>query len=193
MAREGDTKDRILDEAQTLFQERGYNGFSYKHISERLGVRNAAVHYHYPAKADLGEAMVHRFRERFAQWVQHLDNKYHDNPVKLLDGFITIPRSYMKRSDMVCPLGVLESNFNILPEPMQRETRHLGRDMRSWLTELLEMGRQTGVFSFDGPAADKSLMISAALQGASIMASAESPALFETTVKQIKRELGILK
>ncbi len=193
MGKEGDTKDRILDEAEALLQERGYNGFSYKHISERLGVRNAAVHYHYPAKADLGEAMVHRFRARFAHWVQHLDSKYNGNPVKLLDGFIAIPRSYMKRSDMVCPLGVLESNFNILPEPMQRETVHLGRDMRTWLTGLLEKGRAAGAFRFDGPAADKSLMITAALQGASIMASAESPALFETTVKQIKRELGIVK
>ena len=46
------TKDKILDLASNMLQEHGYNGFSYGHISKQLGVRNAAVHYHFPTKAD---------------------------------------------------------------------------------------------------------------------------------------------
>ena len=191
MGKESDTKDKILDLAVDLLQDRGYNGFSYTHISEKLGIKNAAVHYHFPTKAELGTALIQRFRAQFSSWTAHLQSKYPNQPLKHLEGYIAIPRSFMKREKMVCPLGVLESDFNILPDPMRFETRGLSRDMRQWFTQVLETGRSQGVFHFSGPAQDKAVMITAALQGASFMAGAESPLVFETTVCQIKRDLGI--
>jgi AcrR family transcriptional regulator len=191
MGKESDTKDKILDLAVDLLQDRGYNGFSYSHISEQLGIKNAAVHYHFPSKADLGTALIQRFRAQFASWTAHLQSKYPNQFLKHLDGYIAIPRSFMKREKLVCPLGVLESDFNILPDAMRIETRGLSRDMRRWFTGVLEMGRRQGVFNFSGPAEDKAVMITAALQGASFMASAESQTVFEITVRQIKRDLGV--
>ena len=57
-----DTRERILDEAERLMGARGYSGFSYQDISRPLGIRNAAIHYHFPAKADLGLAVIERYR-----------------------------------------------------------------------------------------------------------------------------------
>jgi TetR/AcrR family transcriptional repressor of nem operon len=45
-----DTKKRILDMAEDLLLTRGFNAFSYQHISSELGMKNAAIHYHYPKK-----------------------------------------------------------------------------------------------------------------------------------------------
>jgi len=191
MIKATDTKNKILDLAAELLQNRGYKGFSYAHIAAELGIKNAAVHYHFPTKADLGTAMITRFREQFQSWTAHLDNKYPQQVEHLLDGYIAVPRSFIKNDNVVCPLGVLESDFNILPDTMQRETRGLSYDMRAWFSGVLNLGREQGIFEFSGPAADKALMITAALQGASLMAGAESPELFETTVTQIKRDLGL--
>ncbi len=66
--RRGETRKDILNAAEQFLQLRGYNGFSYHHISAELGVRNAAVHYHFPTKADLGAAVIRRFRENFRWW-----------------------------------------------------------------------------------------------------------------------------
>ena len=191
MIKATDTKGKILELAAELLQSRGYKGFSYAHISEELGIKNAAVHYHFPTKADLGTAMITRFREQFQSWTAHLDKKYPHEVEHLLDGYIAVPRSFIKNDNFVCPLGVLESDFNILPDTMQRETRGLSHDMREWFSGVLNLGREQGIFKFSGPAEDKALMITAALQGASLMAGAESPELFETTVTQIKRDLGL--
>ena len=49
------TSQRILDIAERLVQTRGYNGFSYADIAQALKVTKASLHYHYPAKADLGK------------------------------------------------------------------------------------------------------------------------------------------
>ena len=62
MARGRDTDEQILNAAEDLLQRRGYNAFSYHHIAIQLGVRNAAIHYHFPSKEDLGVALVKRFQ-----------------------------------------------------------------------------------------------------------------------------------
>ena len=38
--------------------QRGLNGFSYRDISEPMGVKNAAIHYHFPNKMDLVKALI---------------------------------------------------------------------------------------------------------------------------------------
>src|ERR1041384_893083 len=63
-----DTREEILNCAEELWQRRGYNGFSYHHIAVQLGIRNAAIHYHFPSKENLGVALIQRYRERFREW-----------------------------------------------------------------------------------------------------------------------------
>ena len=63
MVRTGDTREKIMDRAAHLLMNRGFNGFSYRDISSHLGVKNAAVHYHFPAKADLAMALVDEYRQ----------------------------------------------------------------------------------------------------------------------------------
>ena len=67
-----DTREEILNCAEELLQRRGYNAFSYQHIAVQLGIRNAAIHYHFPAKEDLGVALVQRYRQRFRDWCEQM-------------------------------------------------------------------------------------------------------------------------
>jgi TetR/AcrR family transcriptional repressor of nem operon len=60
------TAERILDTAQALAQVRGYNGFSYADISAELAITKPSIHYHFPSKAQLAEALVARYRRQFA-------------------------------------------------------------------------------------------------------------------------------
>ncbi|HEY1566924.1 MAG TPA: helix-turn-helix domain-containing protein, partial [Solirubrobacteraceae bacterium] len=54
------TRTRILDTAERLVQTRGFNGFSYADVATELGVTKASLHYHFPGKAELGEALIAR-------------------------------------------------------------------------------------------------------------------------------------
>ncbi|MFV2054896.1 MAG: hypothetical protein ACC707_00450 [Thiohalomonadales bacterium] len=109
----------------------------------------------------------------------------------MLDSYIAVPHGFVLNDRLVCPPGVLKPDFNILPDTMQRETRGLNRDMRKWSSMVLRLSQEQGVFTFSGPAEDKALVISAALQGASLMAGAESSEFFEIAVTQIKCDLGL--
>ena len=60
-----DTSQRILDTAERLVQTRGFNGFSYADIATTLGVTKASLHYHFPAKAKLGQRLIERYEKNF--------------------------------------------------------------------------------------------------------------------------------
>src|SRR5919201_866211 len=59
------TATRILDEAERLTQTRGFNGFSYADVAAVVGTTRAALHYHFPSKTDLGNALLARYAARF--------------------------------------------------------------------------------------------------------------------------------
>ncbi len=185
-----DTRDRILDTAETLLLDQGFNGFSYKHIAEQLGVKNAAIHYHFPAKSDLGAALVDRYRRRFRAWTeQHQETP--PSPTDKLNGYFGIALSYLRHGGKVCPLGMLETEFNTLPEPVRAQAQALDTEMRQWLSDVLEEGRSRGEFTFDGEAGGKALVITATLQGALQIARAAGSEIVFSALRQLKRDLGI--
>lgn len=51
---QSDTRAAILDIAERLVQERGFNGFSYADVAVELGITKAALHYHFPGRPSWG-------------------------------------------------------------------------------------------------------------------------------------------
>ena len=49
----GATRERILDVALELFNDRGYDKTSLREIAERLGITKAALYYHFDSKEDI--------------------------------------------------------------------------------------------------------------------------------------------
>jgi AcrR family transcriptional regulator len=58
-----DTRTQILDAAERLFAERGFNGTSVRAITTLAGANLAAVGYHFGSKAELLTAVVRRVIE----------------------------------------------------------------------------------------------------------------------------------
>jgi AcrR family transcriptional regulator len=54
------TKERILDTAESLFMEHGFEATGLRHITTEAGVNLAAVHYHFGGKEELFEAVLTR-------------------------------------------------------------------------------------------------------------------------------------
>ena len=55
-----DTRERILDAAERLFAEHGYDGASLRDITAKAGVNLAAVNYHFRTKESLIQAVFAR-------------------------------------------------------------------------------------------------------------------------------------
>ncbi len=59
-ANPSNTREKILDAAETLFIEHGYAGTSLRAVAQRAKVNLAATHYHFGSKKGLFAAVFHR-------------------------------------------------------------------------------------------------------------------------------------
>lgn len=182
-----DTREEIMNAAEELLQRRGYNAFSYQHIAVQLGIRNAAIHYHFPAKEDLGVALVRRYRERFREWCDEINRK--PNAWDRLWAYFQTYIDYLEAECRMCPGGVLGSEFEAIPEEMRQEARLLMREIFEWLVEILELGREQSTLTYPGDSRHKAVEIGAALQGALQIARMAGKDRFHQVLEQLGLEL----
>jgi AcrR family transcriptional regulator len=63
-AQAGRTRQQILETAQRLFAERGYDATSLQMIADEMGLTKAALYYHFPAKVDIRHEIIQSGVER---------------------------------------------------------------------------------------------------------------------------------
>ncbi|MDD5952295.1 MAG: TetR/AcrR family transcriptional regulator [Oscillospiraceae bacterium] len=52
------TKERITEEALTLFAEKGYKGTSVKNIADAVGMKDASLYHHFKSKQEIFDSIV---------------------------------------------------------------------------------------------------------------------------------------
>lgn len=183
-----DTRSRILRLAETLLLERGYNAFSYQHLARELGIKPAAIHYHYPSKDDLGLAIVRRQLGRLRKW-RDLPRVADLSPPQQLNALLEVYRTHLGADLRVCLFGALASDFRTLPAAMQQELRIFNRELTEWLAQVLAVGRATATLRFLGSPSAKAAQLLLTLAGALQMARVHDESSFQLIVNQLQLEL----
>ncbi|MBD2770040.1 TetR/AcrR family transcriptional regulator [Hymenobacter sp. BT664] len=183
-----DTRARILDLAEGLLLERGFNAFSYQHIARELGIKPAAVHYHYSSKDDLGTAIVARQLRRLRKW-RDLPRVADLPPAEQLEALLAVYDSHARHACRVCLFGALAADFRTLPAPMQAELRTFNRELTEWLAQVLAAGRATASLRFVGSPAAKAAQVLTTLAGALQVARVHDETPFQLIVGQLRLEL----
>lgn len=190
MARMTDTREQIMDRAGQLLMSRGFDGFSYRDISSHLGVKNAAVHYHFPAKADLALALIDEYRQTLRKQTSEF-MAYGGSAVPQMEGFFSFTAYQCAKGRCICPFGAFSIDYNELPEEIRTATATFMDETIKWLTQVLEVGRQQEEFSFTGDARAKALLILAGLQGARQMARINGIEILDGVIAQVRNDLGM--
>ena len=183
-----DTRTRILDLAEVLLLERGFNAFSYHHLARELGVKPAAIHYHFPSKDDLGTALVARQLRRLRKW-RDLPRVTSLGPAQQLDALLAVYENHLGHDRRVCLFGALAADFRTLPATMQVELRTFNRELTEWLAEVLAVGRATVALAFVGSPAAKAALVLTTLAGALQVARVHDETPFKVIVGQLRLEL----
>lgn len=61
------TKERIVEEALTLFSIQGYKGTSVKNIADAVGIKDSSIYKHFRSKKEIIDAIVEQMRARMTQ------------------------------------------------------------------------------------------------------------------------------
>ncbi|MBP5261540.1 MAG: TetR/AcrR family transcriptional regulator [Clostridiales bacterium] len=73
-----DTKQKILDEALTLFSEKGYANVYVGDIADRVGIKAPSLYKHYKNKRAIFEAIIAEMSTRFLEQANALNIKGND-------------------------------------------------------------------------------------------------------------------
>ena len=163
-----DTASRILDVAERLVQTRGFNGFSYADVAAELKISKPSLHYHFPSKAELGEALIGRYAVRFADALVAIDDRG-DGAAAKLDAYASIYADVLKEQRM-CLCGMLAADYDTLPAPMRDAVVRFFDENEAWLTRVLEQGVDEGTLHLSGSASEAAQAIVSGLEGALLIA-----------------------
>ena len=162
------TATRILDIAEGLVQTRGFSGFSYADVAAELEVTPASLHYHFRGKAELGEALIRRYRIRFGEALDAIDAAATSAPARL-QAYARIYAEVLRVGRM-CLCGMLAAGYETLPAPMRSEVLQFFDENERWLVKVLEEGRVEGTLTFADAAPVVAQSIISGLEGALLVA-----------------------
>jgi TetR/AcrR family transcriptional repressor of nem operon len=136
-----DTRQTLLDHAADLVRTRGYNGFSYADLAERVGIRKASIHHHFPAKEDLGVALVEQYIQRFDRALS--DIRAIRGASARLRTYVAVYRESLDQN-WSCLCGMLASEVEVVPPAVVAGVRRFMEHNIAWLTDVIAAGQEEG-------------------------------------------------
>jgi TetR/AcrR family transcriptional repressor of nem operon len=183
-----DTPSQILDVAERLVQNRGFNAFSYADVATELGITKPALHYHFASKAELGEALIARYAVRFSEALDRIDSGCPDGRSKL-EAYTRLYGDVLAQQRM-CLCGMLAADYPTLPPAMREAVIRFFDDNDAWLARVLEQGRRDGTLHLSGPSRETAWMIIGTLEGAMLVARPSGDvARFEAVAARLVADL----
>lgn len=179
-----DTATRILDLAQKMISRRGYNAVSYGNLAEQLDLTTAAIHYHFPSKADLVQTLVRRYRRASAQKRMALKEEY-DTLRERLREYVEVFSGIMEGGGL-CLCGVLAADASTLPDEVRREVRRFFTEQEDWLDEVIA-AETTGGGGLQGcdSSQDAARIFLAAIEGAMLTTPNRKPGMYTETLHHL--------
>jgi AcrR family transcriptional regulator len=160
------TREHIVEEADRLFYQQGYEHTSFADIAQAVRISRGNFYYHFKTKDEILDAVINArlasTRKMLEQW--EIDG---DQPADRIRSFIHLliaNRADIKRYG--CPVGTLCSELAKLNHASQGEANQLFTLFRTWLR------RQFALLGREADADALAMHLLARSQGVATLASA---------------------
>ena len=128
-----DVATAIMDAAERRIRLGGFNGFSFREIAMDVGVKSSSVHYHFPTKEKLAAAVIHRYTDEVAKFIDR-EAATDLDPVSV---WTRAFRGTLCSDERMCPCAVLGAVSRDLPREVAVEVR---RFFEMCLDKMMAMG-----------------------------------------------------
>lgn len=141
-------RNEILDAADELFGQKGYDGTSTNDILEKVGIARGTLYYHFKSKEDILDALIQRYEE---QIYSAAANVAKDSSLPVTERLIRV----------VLAMNISQDGGKALVEQMHKPQNALMHQktqqltltrLTPVLTVLIEEGIREGLFSTPYPA-----------------------------------------
>jgi TetR/AcrR family transcriptional repressor of nem operon len=144
------THQSIIEAADVLFYEQGYERTSFAHIAGVVNISRGNFYHHFKTKSEILEAVIayriDRTREMLKDWQSE-----ETAPVERIHCFIKIlQRNWAKIKDHGCPVGSLTTELSKLDHEHHGKAAEIFELFREWLKnqfKLLGCGRRADEYA----------------------------------------------
>lgn len=183
-----DTKEQIIESANKLLVERGFNAFSFKNISKDVGIKTSSIHYHFPTKTELGIAVLQTHVSALQATISRTKNK--TAVVKLSTLFLYY--KLLANEKKVCVVGALTSDINTLEEPLRQELLKFSTEVVGWAITILEQGQQENTIrSFPNTELKAKMLVANLMALVQVARIEQNPKSFDQMTQLMLNELLI--
>jgi AcrR family transcriptional regulator len=136
------TREQIVEAANRLFYEQGYEPTSFASIAEAVGISRGNFYYHFKTKDEILEAVIQArlasTREMLACWQEGAGS-----PLERIRRFVEIVIANRKDIEHYgCPVGTLTNELAKLEHPLREQAVGIFGLFRVWLRRQFEaLGR----------------------------------------------------
>ena len=148
------TKERILQEALTLFAENGYDGTGVEQIAEKVGIKAPSIYKHFKGKEDILNALIDSAEEYYEE---SFGSEQHIGEIpENRDDFV---RATMSRIAFTMHDPMIRKIRKFLVQEQFRNerlaeitTRHQIVGIQKMYEKIIEEMMKNGLFLYDDPA-----------------------------------------
>ena len=186
-----ETRELLLDAAETAVRTRGYTDFSFADLSKAVGIRKASIHYHFPTKSDLSLELMCRYTSQMDQARLKIDAKQQTAGVRL-DAMIRHYRAALHNGAQVCLCVSMTLSLESLTEPVRRKVAAFREAMILWLTDVFAAGRADGSIGGTTDVEADARATLALLEGAHLAARTEGNAQsFDLALSALRTRIAV--
>jgi TetR/AcrR family transcriptional repressor of nem operon len=176
-------RDEILDVAEGMIRNAGFNAFSTRDVASAVGIKASSVHYYFPTKIDMGVAVTERYTERFLAQLGD-PARFKGDVREAMSLYVNSFRETLVRDDKLCLCAVLGAEIGGLPQEVGGHTRIFFDRNIAWLRKAL-----AGSSTMSAAEANAfAVHVLAALEGGMMLSKAlGKEKVFESVAAMLKR------
>lgn len=160
------TRDDIVEAADRLFYERGYEHTSFADIADAVQISRGNFYYHFKSKDEILDAVINlrlaNSRKMLETW--EIEGKTPQDRIRSFVDMLIANRAKIKRHG--CPVGTLCTELAKLGHPSQGDANRLLALFRTWLR------RQFALLGRKADADELAMHLLARSQGVATLANA---------------------
>lgn len=134
-----DTKQQIITYAMSLLKQTGYHGWSYDHISKKVGIRKASIHYYFPTKALLVAEILKIYINDLFLKLEIISKSECTNYEKLQQ-LVDCYRLNYDSPHEICLCTILASDYQMLPIEIGEQLKIFYKKLNQWICTILRQG-----------------------------------------------------
>lgn len=121
--------DQLLDAAELRARTSGYDGFSFRDLASDVGIKSSSVHYHFPTKAHIGQALMRRYQ---ARTFDLLGEAGQVDAIVAISRLVEIFRA-SALSKKMCLCGAFGATHGGIPEEVRDIVKSYQESLLSWI------------------------------------------------------------